>query len=244
MLRLFPINLVEANQLVADKHRHNGVLKSGCFFCIGLLDDARTWSPETDHFGGPNGEKVVGAVIVGSVAARLLYKPWACEVRRLVTDGTPNACSLLYGAAWRAAQALGYQGMITFTLTAEPGASLRASNWRLDEAHVPVRHWKSRAPEFAHLRWSERPETGNSPALPRFRWYIGRRIPSQSPIAYPDDPEECVTLRQQNGVETMDFKTALAKENPERSSCGTSVEIARLPSKQEDPVKLGGSASP
>ena len=30
------------------------------------------------------------------------------EVTRVCTDGTANACSLLYGAMWRAAKALGY----------------------------------------------------------------------------------------------------------------------------------------
>lgn len=38
---------------------------------------------------------------------------------------------MLYSTAWRAAKALGYRRLITYTLAEEGGASLRASNWRL-----------------------------------------------------------------------------------------------------------------
>jgi hypothetical protein len=34
---------------------------------------------------------------------------------RVTTDGSPNACSLLYAAAWQAAKALGYRRLITYT---------------------------------------------------------------------------------------------------------------------------------
>ena len=207
-LRTFPMNLAEANRLVRAWHRHNGELRSGCFFAIGAEDTAE--APLSGEQRGLHGGRIVGAVIVGSVAARLLYQPWGAEVRRLVTDGTPNACSFLYGAAWRAAQALGYEGLITFTLTSEPGKSLRASNWRLDEWNVPVRTWRSRAPEYAALRWSERPVTSNSPALPRLRWFIGRRLPSQSSIAYADDPLASQDLRRERGVVEITEGKALA----------------------------------
>jgi hypothetical protein len=51
------------------------------------------------------------------------------EVTRLCTDGTPNACSMLYGAARRAAQAKGFRRGLTYILASEDGASLRASGW-------------------------------------------------------------------------------------------------------------------
>jgi hypothetical protein len=38
---------------------------------------------------------------------------------------------MLYGAAWRAAKAMGYRRMITYTLPEEGGASIRASGWTL-----------------------------------------------------------------------------------------------------------------
>ena len=52
------------------------------------------------------------------------------EVTRVATDGCPNACSALYGAAWRAAKALGYERLGTYTLASEPGTSLRAAGWQ------------------------------------------------------------------------------------------------------------------
>jgi len=52
------------------------------------------------------------------------------EVTRLATDGAKNACSFLYAAAARAAQALGYQNIQTFILASEPGTSLIAAGWQ------------------------------------------------------------------------------------------------------------------
>jgi hypothetical protein len=52
------------------------------------------------------------------------------EVNRVATDGCPNACSALYGAARRACFALGYQRLITYTLNTEPGSSLRGAGWK------------------------------------------------------------------------------------------------------------------
>mgnify|MGYP001265311407 CR=1 FL=1 len=56
---------------------------------------------------------------------------WTAEVVRVATDGTHNACSKLYGAAWRAVRALGYRRLVTYTLPKEGGASLRASGFTL-----------------------------------------------------------------------------------------------------------------
>jgi len=53
--------------------------------------------------------------------------PRGVEVTRVATDGTPNACSLLYAAAWQAAKALGYRTLLTYTQKGESGASLRAA---------------------------------------------------------------------------------------------------------------------
>jgi hypothetical protein len=53
------------------------------------------------------------------------------EITRLCTNGTRNAYSFLYGAATRAAFALGYQRIGTYTLPEEGGASLRAAGWKL-----------------------------------------------------------------------------------------------------------------
>ena len=67
--------------------------------------------------------------IVGSPLARKINDETTVEVLRLCTDGTPNACSALYGACLRAASALGYQRIITYTLKDEPGTNLKAAGW-------------------------------------------------------------------------------------------------------------------
>lgn len=72
-----------------------------------------------------------GVAIVGRPVARHLDNGQTLEVTRSCTDGAPNANSMLYGAAWRAAKALGYTRLITYTQTGESGASLRAAGWRV-----------------------------------------------------------------------------------------------------------------
>ena len=53
------------------------------------------------------------------------------EVTRCcVRDGVPHACSMLYGAAWRAVKAMGFKRLITYTLVEEAGTSLKAAGWK------------------------------------------------------------------------------------------------------------------
>ncbi len=116
-LIITPINLDEANAFVAAHHRHHAPVP-GAKFCIAAA---------MCHAMGI----VHGVAIVGRPVARMIDNGWTLEVNRCCTDGTRNACSMLYGAAWRAAKALGYRRLITYTLPAEGGASLRASGWKL-----------------------------------------------------------------------------------------------------------------
>ena len=110
-----PINFAEANAFVAAHHRHHKQIP-GCKFCIAVSDD----------------EGIVrGVAMVGRPVARNSDNGYTLEVNRVCTDGARNACSMLYGAAWRAAKALGYRRLITYTLPAEGGASLRAAGWKL-----------------------------------------------------------------------------------------------------------------
>lgn len=82
--------------------------------------------------GASRDGEVIGVAIVGRPVARLLAcDPFTAEVTRLCTDGTRNACSMLYSATWRASRALGYHRLVTYTLQEEGGASLRAAGWRV-----------------------------------------------------------------------------------------------------------------
>lgn len=109
-MEITPITLAEANQYVAEHHRHHKPVP-GAKFSIAARE----------------ADKVVGVVIVGRPVSIMLDKGWTLEVNRLCTDGSKNACSMLYGAAWRAAKAMGYRQLITYTLPEEGGGSLRAS---------------------------------------------------------------------------------------------------------------------
>lgn len=114
-LRVCPMTCKAAARYVAQHHRHNRPPQGGLFAA-----------------GAMRGGQLVGVVIVGRPVARLLDDGQTAEVTRLCTDGTANACSLLYGAAARAAKALGYTSILTYTLASEPGVSLRAAGWSPD----------------------------------------------------------------------------------------------------------------
>ncbi|MGF6444368.1 XF1762 family protein [Paraburkholderia youngii] len=124
MLTIVPISLDEANAFVTAHHRHHGPV-AGHKFSIAVADP---FSADSIAMQEP---QVCGVAIVGRPVARGNDDGWTLEVNRCCTDGTRNACSVLYGAAWRAARALGYSRLITYTLPAEGGASLRGAGWRL-----------------------------------------------------------------------------------------------------------------
>ena len=81
-----------------------------------------------------------GVVMCGRPVSRYYDDGLTLEVNRLCTDGTRNACSFLYQTAWRAAKALGYKRMVTYTLQTESGSSLRASGWMFD-GEAGADHW-------------------------------------------------------------------------------------------------------
>lgn len=144
-LELVPMTLKEANAYVEQHHRHHKPV-TGHKFSIGCSD----------------GEKIVGVAIVGRLVSRYLDDGWTLEVNRLCTDGSKNACSMLYAAAWRAARAMGYKKLITYILKTEPGTSLKAAGWRC-------------VGEAGGERWTgkRRPEVDLYPAQMKLRFEIG-----------------------------------------------------------------------
>ena len=74
------------------------------------------------------GDQIVGVAIIFRPAARHYNGQQIAEVARLVTDGTPHVGSMLYAAAARACQAMGYRSIQTYVLDYEPGTSLRAAD--------------------------------------------------------------------------------------------------------------------
>lgn len=111
-LRIVPVNRDQACEFISAWHRHHEP-PIGFKFALGAAAN----------------EVIVGVATAGRPVARFLDDGLSLEVTRVATDGTPNACSALYGACWRAAKAIGYQRMLTYTQDGESGASLRAAGW-------------------------------------------------------------------------------------------------------------------
>jgi hypothetical protein len=152
LMTLRPITLAEARQFIAQHHRHND-------------------PPITRKFGVGvecDGE-LVGVAMAGLPKSRALMTadPYLLEVNRTCTTGAPNANSMLYGAVARAAKALGYRKLITYTLESETGASLKAAGWTADAvSDHDVSRWKSANGQHETLFGP----TSRSPSGPKVRW--------------------------------------------------------------------------
>ncbi|MDD3029844.1 MAG: hypothetical protein PHS57_06165 [Alphaproteobacteria bacterium] len=115
MLNIRPIAFAQAASFVDEHHRHHKP-PVGHKFSIACYD----------------GDRLCGVAMVGRSVSRYFDDNLTLEVNRLCTDGTKNACSILYSTAWRAAKALGYRRIVTYTLESESGTSLRAAGWNCD----------------------------------------------------------------------------------------------------------------
>ncbi|GAA2199856.1 XF1762 family protein [Streptomyces bangladeshensis] len=124
-LAIVPLSLKQAAAVVDQIHRHHQK-PQGHKFSLGVQDETGSMR---------------GVAIIGRPVARCFDDGLTAEVTRVATDGAPNACSALYGAAWRTASAAGYRRIITYTQDGESGASLRAVGWRLVAELSPRKGW-------------------------------------------------------------------------------------------------------
>lgn len=115
-MEIVPVTFAQAKEFIANYHRHNAP-PQGHKFSIGLQDD----------------DGLIGVVTVGRPVARALDDGFTAEVTRCcVLPDKKNANSMLYGAAVRAAKAMGYKKVYTYTLPEESGSSLKASGFTKD----------------------------------------------------------------------------------------------------------------
>ena len=122
---IIPITLRAAKAFVLEHHRHNKP-PTGHKFSIGL-----------EH-----ASELIGVACAGRPIARSFDDGLTVEVNRTCTLGHKNANSMLYGAIWRCAKAMGYTRCITYTQAGECGASLRAVGW-IKVKQLPSRKsWK------------------------------------------------------------------------------------------------------
>lgn len=107
--------------------------------------------------------EILGVAIVGRPVARLLDNGLRLQVLRVaVKSGTPNACSMLYGACSRAARAMGASDLLTYIHNDETGVSLKASGWIEDD------QFRSRGGEWSR---KSRTETAAEEPGEKRRWW-------------------------------------------------------------------------
>lgn len=126
-LVIVPAVWEDVQRFVTKHHRHHPK-PTGMKFCLAVAI----------------GPEIVGVASVGRPVAAAFQDGWTLEVNRTCVapgDDTKNANSMLYGAAWRAARALGYRRLVTYTQAGEAGASLRAAGWRVVAERRPRKGW-------------------------------------------------------------------------------------------------------
>lgn len=151
-MKVVPITLRQAGDFIAQHHRHN--------------KPPRGWKFGTSV---QKHGQLVGVVTAGRPVSRETQQrePLTIEVNRTCTDGTRNANSMLYGAIWRAAKALGYTRAITYIQGDETGASLKAAGWRKVK-DLPARgSWSESSVALRDIR----DPVGNG-GVPRQLWEI------------------------------------------------------------------------
>ncbi len=153
-MTIVPVTFKQACEFVRKLHRHNKP-PVGHKFSIGLIDDA--------------GE-LVGVAMAGRPIARHFDDGKTIEVNRTCTDGTPNANSMLYGAVWRAARAMGYQRCITYTQHDESGSSLRAAGFLHMKSLPPRKSWAQSSVKMAQCR-----DPSGPGGVARELWEIARQ---------------------------------------------------------------------
>lgn len=151
-MEIVPITLREASAFITEHHRHNKPPR-GWKFGVGLRCNG----------------VLVGVATAGRPVARALDDGRTLEVNRTCTDGTRNANSMLYGAVWRAAKAMGYRRCVTYTQADETGASLKAAGW-VRVAELPARG--SWAASTADDRLKAMRDSQGNGGVARVRWEV------------------------------------------------------------------------
>ena len=121
-----PIELKQAQAFINQLHRHHSAA---------IRDKFR--------IAAKRGGQIVGVVQCGRPVSRVLDDGYTLEVLRLCTDGGKDVCSFLYSRCARIAKEMGYRKIITYILSTEPGTSLKASGWTLEDDNCGGATWEN-----------------------------------------------------------------------------------------------------
>ncbi len=102
-LYVVPCPKENASEFINHIHRHHLPLGFGSYTLAVCTPD-----------GVVHGVAVIGRTTTQHYEEKNNH--WVMEVRRVATDGTKNACSALYAAAWRFVSAMGYRKLISYKL--------------------------------------------------------------------------------------------------------------------------------
>lgn len=154
-LTIRPISKTAARRFVNEHHRHNEApIAPQVQYAIGVYA----------------GDELVGVLTAGRPVARALCDGYTLEIGRVcVIEGTTSGNSKLYGAMCRAAKALGYRKVITYTLHDESGSSLKAAGFTRI-ADIGARSWAESSvarPRYDETLLGPRKNAAN---LPKWRW--------------------------------------------------------------------------
>lgn len=145
-MKAIPIELKDANEFVANLHRHHPPVYRDKFRLACIADDGH----------------MCGVIQAARPVSRHLDNGKTIEVVRCCTDGTYNACSFLYSRIARIAKEMGYSKIITYILDNELGTSLKASGWQKEadtrghDWSCPSRPRNTKAPQCNKQRWSKK----------------------------------------------------------------------------------------
>ena len=152
-----PVDKMRARQFVQEHHRHNEAPSPmQVAFAVGL------------ELAG----NLVAVATAGRPVARMLCDGFTLEVNRVCVEGDHhNANSAMYGAIARAARALGYRRLVTYTLHNESGVSLKAAGFA-PPVDIGARSWADdnngdTRPRSDVTLWGERKNAGN---VAKYRW--------------------------------------------------------------------------
>lgn len=149
-MKIVPITLKQAKHFIAQHHRHNKP-PVGWKFGVGIQEQ----------------NCLIGVATAGRPIARAFDDGLTLEVNRTCTDGTKNANSMLYGAIWKAAKAMGYVRCITYTQSDESGISLKAAGW------IKVKELKARKSwAESSVKLKDKRDTVGNGGVDRVLWEI------------------------------------------------------------------------